>query len=146
MWPKLIIVAVVLIAIAVFADYSGLFGLREERMRDYMHLTFQFVDAESGAPVSDVHVACTRPMVRSACTEKIGPEIGQTTITLSAYKCLKRTLLFGEDVGYTLGDSATMYLTFVSANHARSTLEINGSDPILSATRPHLVELTKIVE
>ena len=132
-----------LIAVAIFADHSGLLGVSEERMRDYMHLTFQFVDAESGAPVSDVHVACTRPMVRSACTEKIGLKIGQTTITLSAFKRIKRTLLFSEVVGYSLGDDTIMYLTFISANHWRSVLEISGDDPILSATCPHLVELTR---
>ena len=135
-----------LVAVAIFADHSGLLGIREEQMHDYLHLTFQFVDAESGAPVSDVHVACIRPMVRSACTEKIGPKIGQTTITLSAFKRIKRTLLFSEPVGYSLGDDTVMYLTFISANHSRSALEINGDDPILSAARPHLVELTRIMK
>jgi hypothetical protein len=143
---KVFATAIALIVVAVFADYSGVFGVREERIRDYMHLTFQFVDAATRAPISDVHVACTRPMVRSACTETRGPEIGQTTITLSAFKRINRTLLFSEDGGYTLGDDAVMYLTFIPANHARGALEIGSNDPLLSAGRPHVVELTKDVE
>ena len=146
MRAKLIGILLGLIVVAGFADRWEIFGVREERVPDYMHLTFQFIDAASRAPVSDVHVACTRPMVRSACTEKIGPNIGQTTITLSAFKRIKRTLVFSEDVGYTLGDRAVMYLTFISANHARSALEIGADDPILSATRPHVIELTEIIE
>ena len=146
MRAKLIGILLGLVAVAVFADRWEIFGVREEQVPDYRHLTFQFIDAASRAPVSDVHVACTRPMVRSACTEKIGPNIGQTTITLSAFKRIKRTLLFSEDVGYTLGDRAVMYLTFISANHARSALEIGADDPILSATRPHVIELMEITE
>ena len=146
MRAKLIGILLGLLVVAVSADRWEIFGVREERVPDYMHLTFQFIDSASRAPVSDVHVACTRPMVRSACTDKTGPNIGQTTITLSAYKRIKRTLLFSEDAGYTLGDRAVMYLTFISANHARTALEIGGDDPILSATRPHVVELTKIMK
>ena len=146
MWPKIIAAIVALVTTGVLADYSGIFGVREERLRDYLHVTFQFIDAASRAPVSDVHVACTRPMVRSACTEVRGPQIGQTTITLSAFKQVKRTLLFRENDGYTLGDDAVMYLTFISANHDRSVLEISSDDPILSSPRPYLIELNKKIE
>ena len=146
MLTKIIAAILAFAAIAVGADHEGIFGVREERVRDYMHLTFQFVDAESRAPVSDVHVACTRPMVRSACSETRGPAMGQTTITLAAFRRVKRTLLFSEDVGYALGNGGVMYLTFIPASHHRGSLEISDNDPILSADRPHLVELSPRVE
>ena len=68
MRAKLIGILLGLLVVAVFADRWEIFGVREERVPDYMHLTFQFIDSASRAPVSDVHVACTRPMVRSSST------------------------------------------------------------------------------
>jgi hypothetical protein len=138
---KIIVVVAVFAALAVGADYQGYFGYREEGIGDYIHVVFEFVDAETRAPVSDVHVACTRPAIRSACTETRGPNMGQTTITLAAYRRVKRSLLFSEDLGYRLGSGGVLYLTFIPENHERRTLEVTGNDPILSAGRPYRIEL-----
>lgn len=141
MRSRIMLALIVITCGAIAADYAGLFGVREERRSDYVHITFQFVDAVSRAPVSDVHVACTRPMVRSACTETRGPGTGQTTITLAAYRLLRRSLLFSEDAGYSLGGDGGMHLTFIPANHARATMTLDVDDPLLRAARPHVVEL-----
>lgn len=141
MRARIMIALIVITSAAIAADYAGLFGVREERTGDYVHITFQFVDATSRAPVPDVHVACTRPMVRSACTETRGPGAGQTTITLAVYRVTRRSLLFSEDAGYSLGGEDGMHLTFIPANHARTTLTMAVDDPLLAAGRPHVVEL-----
>jgi hypothetical protein len=141
MRARIMIALIVITSGAIAADYAGLFGVREERSGDYLHVTFQFVDAASRAPVSDVHVACTRPMVRSACTETRGPGAGQTTITLAAYRVTRRSLLFSEDRGYSLGGDDGMHLTFIPANHARATLTLAADDPLLAAGKPHVGEL-----
>ncbi|MGR9089879.1 MAG: hypothetical protein ACU85U_04775 [Gammaproteobacteria bacterium] len=146
MRAKIMAALIVVTAGAIAADYAGLFGVREERAADYIHVTFQFVDAATRAPVADVHVACTRPMVRSACTETRGPGTGQTTITLGAYRITLRRLLFSEDAGYSLGVDDGMHLTFIPANHARATLTVANDDPILAAGRPHLIELVANAE
>jgi len=138
---KIIIALVLMLAGAVFADYRGWFGVREERTGDYLHVIFQFVDAQSRVPVSDVHVACTRPMVRSACTETRGPGPGQTTITLGAYRITRRSLLFSEDLGYSLGAAGGMNLTFIPANHERASRVLLSEDPILGADRALVIEL-----
>ena len=140
---KIIFAITVLIVLAVVADFYALFGVREARVGDYLHLTFQFSDSESGAVVPDVHVVCTRPRVRSACTEKRGPGAGQTTITLNVLRQIRQSILFSKVVGYTLGDSATMTLTFIPENHARRTLEVAHDDPLLSESRPHRIELVR---
>lgn len=141
MRARIMIALILITSGAIAADYAGLFGVREQRSGDYLHITFQFVDAASRAPVPDVHVACTRPMVRSACTETRGPGAGQTTITLAAYRVTRHSLLFSEDVGYTLGGDDGMLLTFIPANHARTTLTIEADDALLAAERPYVVEL-----
>lgn len=141
MRARIMIALIVITSGAIAADYAGLFGVREQHSGDYVHITFQFIDAASRAPVSDVHVACTRPMVRSACTETRGPGVGQTTITLAAYRVTRRSLLFSEDAGYALGGNDVMHLTFIPANHTRATLTIAADDPLLAAARPHVVEL-----
>lgn len=135
------IALIVITSGVIAADYGGLFGVREQRSRDYVHITFQFVDATSRAPVPDVHVACTRPMVRSACTETRGPGAGQTTITLAAYRLTRRSLLFSEEAGYALGGDGGMHLTFIPGNHARTTMTLAADDPLLAAARPHVIEL-----
>jgi len=140
------IALIVMTSGAIAADYAGLFGVREERSNDYVHVTFQFIDAASRAPVSDVHVACTRPNVRSACTETRGPGAGQTTITLAAYRVTRRSVLFSEDRGYSLGGDDGMHLTFIPANHARATLTLAAEDPLLTAGRPHVIELVATTE
>lgn len=146
MRARIMIALIVITAGAIAADYAGLFGTREERTGDYIHVTFQFVDVVTRAAVPDVHVACTRPMVRSACTETRGPGAGQTTITLGAYRLTRRSLLFSEDLGYSLGVDGGMTLTFIPANHARSTLTVTNDDPILTAGQPHFVELVRNAE
>lgn len=146
MRARIMIALIVITSGAIAADYAGLFGVREERSADYVHITFQFVDATSRAPVPDVHIACTRPLVRSACTETRGPGAGQTTITLAAYRVTRRSLLFSEDVGYSLGGEGGMHLTFIPANHARTTMTIAADDPLLVAARPHVVELAATPE
>ncbi len=146
MRAKLMAALIVVTGGVIAADYAGLFGVREELNRDYIHVTFQFVDAVSRAPVADVHVACTRPMVRSACTETRGPGAGQTTITLSAYRITRRSLFFSEDAGYSLGSGGDMNLTFIPASYARARLVIANDDPILAAGRPHVVELLASAE
>lgn len=146
MRAKLMAALIVVTGGVIAADYAGLFGVREERTGDYIHVTFQFVDALTRAPVADVHVACTRPMVRSACTETRGPGAGQTTITLSAYRLTRRSLFFSEDAGYSLGAGGGMNLTFIPASYARATLAIADDDPILTAARPHVVELVARAE
>ena len=146
MRARTMIALIVLTSGAIAADYAGLFGVREERSGDYVHMTFQFVDAASRAPVPDVHVACTRANVRSACTETRGPGAGQTTITLAAYRITRRSLLFSEDLGYSLGGDAGMHLTFIPANHARATLTLAADDPLLNPGRPHMIELVATTE
>ena len=146
MWGKIIAVCLAISVFIAVADKRGVFGHHEERLADFLHLVFEFVDAESRAPISDVHVACTRPMVRSACSEKRGPKIGQTTITLAVYRRVKRTLFFSEELGYALGSGGIMDLTFIAANHQRASLVIGDDDPILAVEGPNRIELTKNIE
>lgn len=141
MLKKILIALLAIVILVVIADYFRLFGVENEYLGDYIHVTFQFVDAQSGAPISDVHVSCTRPGVRSACTESLGPGAGQTTITLSVFRRTEVSWFFSGPPSYVLGDDTVMFLTFFAANHERAQMTIHNDDPLLSATRPHKVEL-----
>jgi hypothetical protein len=148
MRPQTALIAVVLtlIAVAAWADHRGVFGVREEQVPDFMHLTFRFVDAESRAPVSGVHFACTRPMQRSACTEREGPRAGQTTITFGAMKRTTRTLFFSKDNGHVLGGGGVMTLTFIHPNYEISAMELDDNALTSPAGRMPVIELTRTAE
>lgn len=137
---------VVLITIGALADRHGLLGVREELVSDFVHIAFQFVDAESRAPISDVHIACTRPMQPSACTERRGPRAGETTITFGALKRIRRSFLFSETTGHTLGRGAVMHLTFIHPNYERATFELDDETIAAAGARQQLIELDAAAE
>lgn len=137
-----IIGAIALIAVLIAAaDQQALFGYREVGIGDYVRLVFEFVDADTRAPVSNVHVICTKPMVRSACSESDGPKLGQTTVNLAVFRKVKKTLFFEQSVGYSLGRDGILFLTFVAPNHEQFKMHIADNDPILSGDHPYRVEL-----
>lgn len=144
MRAKIMMLLIGMTTAAIVADYYGLLGVRVVQRGDYLHLTFEFVDAVSRARVDDVHVACTRPMVRSACTETRGPGPGQTTITFAVFHLSEHSWLFERGSRYSLGERGAMNLTFIPAAHARERLSIAGDAPLLGATKPYVVELTPI--
>jgi hypothetical protein len=133
-----------LTAMLVAADFYGLFGYSETQKRDFLHITFEFIDAQSHAPLANVHVACTQPHVRSACSETPGPGAGQTTITLSVIRRVQRSVLFHRNTEYLLGAAGSMTFTFIPTSHERTTLTINNDDPLLYSQLPRRVELAKL--
>ena len=132
------------LSVAVVADYYGLLGVREARVSDYRHITFEFIDAKIRAPISDVHVACTRPGVRSSCTESRGPGIGQTTITLGAIRVEDRSWLFQHVRGFDLGENGIMFLKFFTPNHERTELVIHSTDAVLNSDDVQRIELNPV--
>ena len=141
---KRIIAAIVILgAIAILADRQGLFGVHEEQIPDILHLTIRFIDVDSRAPVSEVHIACTRPMIRSACTERPGPRMGQTTITFRVMKRSRHTLLFSKDAGYALGREGVMNLTFIHPDYERGAMEFSDNQSLWSSGRAPVVELMR---
>ncbi len=139
-----IICAVALVAVLiVLADHRALFGYREVAVSDYVRLVFEFVDADTRAPISNVHVACTKPMIRSACSESDGPKLGQTTVNLAVFRKVNETLLFEKTVGYSLGRGGIVFLTFVAPSYEQFKMHVADDDPLLSGAQAQRIKLLR---
>ena len=113
------------VATAVVADWHAVFGARTMQRADFVHLTFTPVDERAQSPIADVHIACTRPMSRSACTERQGRYPGELEITLGVLRITRKTLLFEHDEGISLGRAGAITLTFIHPNYIRHTLTLD---------------------
>jgi hypothetical protein len=136
----------VCVALAVAADWHGVFSQREEHIPDVVHLTFKFVDDLSGAPIPDVHVTCVRRMSESACTERAGKNPGETTITLGVLRLVNRTLLFSHDAGFSLGSAGPVQLAFIHPNYDRLFQKLDAGDISDRRQTTRVVRLTRTAD
>ena len=143
---KIISAFVLVIVLAVVADQRAVFGYREATVRDYVRVIFEFFDAETRAPISDVHVICTKPMIRSACSESPGPKFGQTTVNIAVLRKVKETILFEQALGYSLGRDGILFLRFVALGYEHYKMHLSDDDALLSATHAQRIELQREVE
>lgn len=144
MRARIVAAVVALIAVAVFADRRGVFGVREEQTADFIHLTFRFVDAESAAPVFGVHIVCTRAMQRSLCSERQGPRA--TTITFGVLHRRHKTWLSTADAGVTLGRSGAMALSFIHPNYEHQGTSFDDDDLAAALGAPVTIALRRAAE
>lgn len=122
---KLIVGFVLASIIFSVCDWFGVFGTEVKQIPDFLHITFETKDNQTGKPVADVHVVCSRPMSRSVCSERLTGIPGQTEITFGVFREEKTSLLFNEELGFTLGRSGEMTMTFIHPNYERQVMFIN---------------------
>ena len=134
------------VAFGVVADWQGVFGQREERQQDFVHLTFKSVDDLSAAPIAQVHITCVRRMNQSACTERAGENPGETTITLGVIHLFNRTLLFSHDAGFSLGEGGPVTLAFIHPNYDRLFMQLQAGEIAERRANTLVVKLRKTPE
>lgn len=139
-----ILIATVLAAVAFVAgDWFGLFRNQVTQTPDFIHITFETRDAASHKVVPEVHVVCTRPSARSVCSERLTGIPGQTEITFGVFRNDRRSYLFSEEIGFTLGRTGEMSMTFIHPNYDRQTMFINNKVLRNDRNQKIIVELAK---
>ncbi|MGR8950352.1 MAG: hypothetical protein ACU84Q_20095 [Gammaproteobacteria bacterium] len=125
--PEVKVAIGVLLAVIVFVvgDWFGFFGSKPEQIPDFVHIVFMTRDVDSGKPIEGVHVVCTRPSARSVCSERLTGVPGQTEVTFGVFRNELASWLFSKDLGFSLGSSNEMSLTFVHPNYEREIIFIN---------------------
>ena len=140
---KIALVFFVLAAAAILADWLTAFGQREAVHRDFVHLTYRAVDARSAQPIGHVHIACTRRVALSTCTEQQGENPGETVITLSTLRRITRTLLFHRHTEFSFGSVDSVSLAFIHPDYLTHALELTGSALPAALRQVTVVRLNK---
>ena len=113
---KVIIAIIAVIVLFLAGDWFGVFGTKVNQVPDFIHIIFETRDTATRKAVEDVHVVCTRPSARSVCSERLTGIPGQTEITFGVFRLVRRTLLFSEALGFSLGSTGEMSMTFIHPN------------------------------
>ena len=121
------IVGGVVLAAVVFVvgDWLGWFGTKIKQIPDFVHIVFVTRDAQSGDPVENVHVVCSRPMSRSVCSERLTGIPGQTEITFGVFREEMAGILFSKPRGFSLGSHGELTMTFIHPNYERHVMFVD---------------------
>ncbi|MEM7466681.1 MAG: hypothetical protein AAF387_07325 [Pseudomonadota bacterium] len=129
-----IVISLILAAIVfVLCDWLGLLGKSIKTIPDFVHIIFVTRDSDSGKPVEDVHVVCSRPMARSVCSERLTGVPGQTEITFGVFRVESASFLFSAEQGFSLGNGNEMTMSFIHPNYERKIMFVD--DNILGRNR-----------
>ena len=91
-----VLVAGVIAAGVVMADYFSLFGVTQQEKTGFIDVQFKTVDAENGLLVSDVHVRCFQKMNENACGQRDSHEPGMVYIKIPVSRVVSRSLFFNQ--------------------------------------------------
>lgn len=140
MWKK-IGAAIVVVAVSfVAADYLALFGTREERVQEILHLRYRIVERGNLRPIEDVRVQCVRRRAESVCSQGKGAGEGSVELNFVVPKTVSRTLLFKKGDTVSFGDGQ-LHLVFIHPNYERLFLPLGMSDLLSLRDRDNVIEL-----
>ncbi|OGT34050.1 MAG: hypothetical protein A2W28_04510 [Gammaproteobacteria bacterium RBG_16_51_14] len=91
-----VLVAGVITAGVVIADYFSLFGITQQVKTGFVGAQFKTVDAENGMLVNDVHVRCFQKMNENACGQRDSHEPGKVYIKIPVRRVVSRSLFFNQ--------------------------------------------------
>ena len=143
---KVVVGTVLLAILFVVGDWLGLFGRTLKQIPDFVHIIFVTRDAESGDPVENVHVVCSRPMSRSVCSERLTGIPGQTEITFGVFREELAGLLFSEQRGFSLGSNGELTMSFIHPNYERHVMFVNGKTIANKRNQRITVDLEKAAD
>ena len=122
---KIVIAIIVAAILFVVGDWFGLYGTKLKQLPDFVHIIFVTRDADTGEPVEETHVVCSRPMSRSVCSERLTGIPGQTEVTFGVFREELASFLFTKEQGFSLGSDGEMTMSFIHPNYERHIMVVD---------------------
>jgi len=142
MIKKLMAWALLLVAGAVVADYSGLFGVHEEISSDVVHPRFKLVEKGTGRAVDGVHIQCFVGRKEGVCSSKPEDTPGLIELNFIVARADKRTWLFKKGERYLMREEGTLTLAFLHPDYVQYFLPVDFRDIPAMAQQETVIELT----